>query len=211
MPDNDYNAIQGHSIGDLTTSLVNTRIALSEAPEAARKLCRRLIDSGFIEEGLSGDIPRCMAFGFQVRSGYTVFDAALAAKYRPCIYGIEIKVTGHDWRNGVDDRASLVKAAKGSNGLFFNFDGSEPLDKALDAWCADPETALMECPTCERATPARDWRSASNTFAAGHLAVRLWGGHITTLTEKPPIATATNIRRLIGDFADDFAVVYCMH
>jgi hypothetical protein len=67
----------------------------------------------------------------------------------------------------------------------------------------------MRCPACEQEAPLREWRSANNTFAAGHLGFTLWGAHLTALFEKPPPLAATYIRRLIGDFAEDYAVVFC--
>lgn len=93
-------------------------------------------------------------------------------------------MTEHDWRNqnGVP---SLVKRRSGAGGLFYNFE----------------DGFVMTCPACERPILIRNWRSANNTFAAGHLGFTLWGANLTALAEQPSIAPANNIRHLIGDAA----------
>ena len=214
-------------MGDSRTSLVNTRISLAEAPEAAWSLYRRLVDLGAINAELRDDVALSLGLVFPVRNGFPDFDAAIERQYRPRIYGVEIEVTGHVWRN--QNRVlGLVKDDKGGNGLFFNFEGSfvatcpacqrsmefgEPgsefIGDAFNAWCAEPEKASMKCPACEHEAPIRAWRSANNTFAAGHLGLTLWGCYVTTLFEKPPPLAGTHLRHLIGDFAEDYAVVFC--
>jgi hypothetical protein len=70
-------------MGDSNTSLVNTRIALADAPEAARNLYRRLADSGAIEAQLRDDVPFSLGLIFPVRKGFAGFDAAIESSIGP--------------------------------------------------------------------------------------------------------------------------------
>jgi hypothetical protein len=216
-------------MGDSRTSLVNTRIALVDAPEAARSLYRRLVDLGAIEPQLRDWVPRSLGWVFPICGGFAdFFEAGIEAQYRPCIYGVEIKVTGHVWRNDGSGGANIFRDKDGGNGLFFNYEGSfavtcracgrsvvfgeecsQFIYDGLDKWRAAPETASMTCPQCISVAPIRDWRSATDTFATGHLGFTLWGGQVTALFEKPSPPAGTRLRHLIGDFAEDYAVVFC--
>lgn len=64
-------------MGDSKTSLVNTRIALADAPEAALRLYRRLVESGAIEAQLRDDVPRSLGLVFPVRDDFAGFDPLL--------------------------------------------------------------------------------------------------------------------------------------
>jgi hypothetical protein len=215
------------AVGDSKTSLVDTRIALADAPEAALRLYQRLVDSGAIEAQLRDDVRGSLGLVFPVRDDFAGFDAVIEERFRPRIHGVEIHATGRDWRtdNGVP---TLVKHDNAPFSLFYNFqDGFvmtcpacrhsvdtqsedvEIIQEALTAWCTDPDKTSMVCPACERPILIRDWGSANNTFAAGHLGFTLWGANLTALAETPSVAAATNIRRLIGDPAEEYAVVFC--
>lgn len=215
-------------MGDSRTSLVNTRIAPADAPEAARKLYQRLVDLGAIAPQLCYYVPRSLGWVFPIRRGSVDFEAGIEQRYRPCIHGVEIKVTGHVWRNDESGGAKLFRDEEGGNGLFFNYEGSFTVTcracarsvelgeegsrficDGLDKWCVAPETASMTCPQCMSVAPIRDWRSANDTFAAGHLGFTLWGGYVTALFEKPSPPAGTRLRHLIGDFAEDYAAVFC--
>jgi hypothetical protein len=121
-----------------------------------------------------------------------------------------------------------VKDDKGGNGLFFNYEDyfmmtcptcghslkfgaerSEAVREALTAWCTEPDRTPMQCPACKQTTSVREWRSSTDTFAAGHLAFTLWGAYVTALFEKPPPRAGAHLRHLIGDFAEDYAVIFC--
>lgn len=213
-------------MGDNNTSLVNTRIALADAPEAALRLYRHLVDLGAIEAQLRDHVPFSLGLVFPVPEKFAGFDAAIEERFRPCIHGVEIHVTGHEWRS-LSGVPGLAKHGNAAGNLFYNIEGGfemtcptcqhsvnvdegiEFIDKALSAWSVEPDGASMQCPACERTTLIPDWRAVNNTFAAGHLGFTLWGAHVMALVEKPSIAAATNIRQLIGDFAEDYAVVFC--
>jgi hypothetical protein len=215
-------------MGDTRTSLVNTRIALADAPAVALKSYRRLIAAGAIEAQVRDDVPFSLGLVFPVCRNFGDFDAAIGAEYRRCVFGVEIEVTGHVWLNGHDGFAALIKSDKGGNGLFFNFEGSfdvacpnckrtvrlgdegsDFIGEGLTIWCTQPETAAMKCPACRRESPIRDWRSNTNTFAAGHLGFTLWGAYLPPLFEERPNPVGTKIRYLIGDDAEDYAPVFC--
>lgn len=215
-------------MGDLTTSLVNTRISLQDAPDAARDLYRRLVDQGAIGRWLLDTVPYGPGPAFRVQHDFPIFDAAVDPKYRPCIYSLQIEVTDHEWRKGQDGWADLVSALSPSSGLFYNYDGgfeincsgcgasmfvgepgAESIEDGLNAWCVDRESAKIACNICKRAAPIREWRSEENVFAAGHLGITLSHGHITALAKTPATPEAVAIRRLLGDLTDDYAVVYC--
>ena len=137
-------------------------------------------------------------------------------------------MTRHAWRNDENGAAKLYRDEEAGNGLFFNVEGSFTVTcrfcgrsivlgeegsqfvyDGLDAWHVAPETASMTCPQCISVAPILDWRSATDTFAAGHLGFTLWGGYVTALFEKPSPPAGTRLRHLIGDFAEDYAAVFC--
>jgi hypothetical protein len=216
-------------MGDNRTSLVDTRIALADAPSAARDLYRRLIAVGAIEPKLRDDVPFSLGAVFPVRRGFAGFDAAVEEQFRPCIHGVEIEVAGHVWRNSdADGSASLIEEKRVGDGLFYNFedyfvvtcpickhsklfgeDGSEFVHDSFNAWCESPYQATMRCPACESASPLRDWRSSNQTFAAGYLAFTLWGGYVAALFEKPNPPAGEYLRRLVGDVSDSWIPVFC--
>jgi hypothetical protein len=214
-------------MGDTNTSLVDTHIELADAPQAARTLCRNLIERGVIDPILSGCVPFSLGSFFPVRSGFAGFDAAIEPQFRPRIQGVDIEETGHVWRNGEDGVPYLVRDAEGSNGIFFNCDepvmtcptcghtiefkqkNMETIGRVLTAWCEQPDVTPMTCTGCERDIPLRVWRSKTNSFAVGHLGFTLWSAHVMDLVERPPTAAGTGIRRLIGDHFNRFTVVFC--
>jgi hypothetical protein len=186
-----------------------------------------MVRAGAIDPQLRHDIPLCLAKAFAVRPGYPFLDALIEMQYSrpPYITGVAIKATDHEWRrapNGVE----LVPEYSAGSGLHFNgrgFEvacpvcrqsidigqpGSEPLYKGLDAWRLDRDGASIACSACERASPIRQWRSNTNRFAIGHLAIELWGGHVLALTEQPQSPSAIALRRLLGDDRCDYEVVY---
>jgi hypothetical protein len=148
-------------MGDSVTSLVNTRIALAGAPEAARSLYRRLVDLGAIEPQLRDWVPRSLRWVFPIRAGFAdFFEAGIEAQYRPCIHGVAIKVIHHAWRNDGNGSAKLYRDKEAGNGLFFNVEGSFTVTcrfcgrsivlgekgsqfvyDGLDAWHVAPDTA----------------------------------------------------------------------
>jgi hypothetical protein len=213
-------------MGDSKTSLVNTRIAQVDAPESALRLYRRLVDRQAIEARLRDDVPYSLGLVFPVRNDFAGFDEVIDWRFRRLICGVEIHATGHEWRSE-NGAPNLVKDGKTYGNLFYNYEGGfemtcpacqhsanldddiEIIKRAVTAWNDEPDAVSMTCPACGRTSFLRDWRSTSNTFAAGHLGFTLWGAHATAFVEKPPVAAATNIRHLIGDFAEDYAVVFC--
>jgi hypothetical protein len=216
-------------LGDNRTSLVDTRIALADAPAAARDLFRRLVDVGAIESRLRDDVPLSLGMVFPVREGFVGFDAGIEEQFRPRIHGVAIEVAGHIWRNGqADGNVSLIEEKQVGDGLFYNIegssvltcptckhstvlgeDGSEFIHDSLTAWCESPYRATMKCPACQGAASLRNWRSSNHSFAAGNLAFTLWGGYVTALFEKPSPPAGQYLRRLVGDLSDSFIPVFC--
>ncbi len=215
-------------MSDKCTYLVNRRISTADAPGAARELYRSLVEVGAVEPHPRNNIPLCLATAFAVRSDCPHFDALVPPKYprRPHITGVAIEVTDYEWR-AEPGGAELTPRYRAGSGLFFNNDGveavcpgcghvielgppgSEPLYKALDDWCSMRDGASVVCPNCANTSPLHEWDTASHSFAVGHLGIGLWGGMLGALTEEPQPPSALALRRLLGDNANDYAVIYC--
>ena len=91
----------------------------------------------------------------------------------------------------------------------FGDPGTEPVHEALEARCENSETALLNCPNCRKILPLRDWRSDENTFAAGHLALTLWGAYATALFPDGASPAGSYVRRLFGPNAGDYVASFC--
>ena len=225
-------------MGDANSSLVDTRIARTEAPAAAKQLYRRLLHDGVILPQLRNDIPHCLGRAFPVRDDHSGFAALFGwnVDHRPLpherITGIKIEVTDWYWYTEPNEEPQLLPAppAERHYGLFLNYDGGfnvncphcaraiergdnegSPLDVALKQWCLDPEHTFLHCNACSLDSALPDWRSDAHGFAAGHLGMTLWGGHLLALTERPDYASAQVLWRLFGGtaMAPAPAIVYC--
>lgn len=226
-------------MGDRNTSLVNTEISRAVAPKAALELYERLLDSGVILPELRDELS-LGGFAFPLRDDFRGLDdledwrspEQAMDSHSPghtCITAIEIGVTGYLWHIGLTGRPELT-VQPGNNGLYMNFDGgfsvncpfcrsavklgadgSEGLYEALNAWHQNPESSLLRCSSCNATVPLSTWQSENQEFAAGHLAITLWGGNLLGLLFRPSSASAKRLRGLFaGSSGIEPALVFCL-
>ncbi|MBR8087150.1 hypothetical protein KDX23_31020 [Burkholderia vietnamiensis] len=225
-------------MGDATTALIDTKISRASAPNAACALYARLVEGGVIVPELRSGLS-LGAHAFPLRADFRGLDdlegwgspERKVDAYSPVvtrITAIQIDVTGHGWQTGATGRPELVASAD-NHGLFMNYDGgfsvncpscrtaielgadgSDELGEALDAWCREPESARLRCPSCDSITPVSEWRSVNYEFAAGHLGMTLWGEHLLGLVERPSSAAAKHLKTLFSAIEGaEPAVVFC--